>query len=119
MHSVPADPGWTASPICSSLICGRHNAAGIAKRAAGSTSGSPIRERKHRRRWLTKSCRGVRVTRETQRRVDGGCRCLPIRPTGPVMIRIAILAVLISCIATMAGAADDLYYAQTVVTGQG
>jgi hypothetical protein len=26
MHSVPADPGWTASPICSGLICGRHTA---------------------------------------------------------------------------------------------
>src|ERR1700680_2163427 len=24
-HSVPSDPGWTASPICSGLICGRHN----------------------------------------------------------------------------------------------
>src|SRR6476660_8296404 len=24
-HSVPSDPGWTASPICSRLICGRHN----------------------------------------------------------------------------------------------
>jgi uncharacterized protein len=35
------------------------------------------------------------------------------------MIRIAILAVLISCIATIAVAADDLYSAQTVVTGQG
>jgi uncharacterized protein len=35
------------------------------------------------------------------------------------MIRISILAVLMSCIATMAGAADDLYSAQTVVTGQG
>src|SRR3981081_1462683 len=23
-HSVPSDPGWTASPICSGLICGRH-----------------------------------------------------------------------------------------------
>jgi biotin operon repressor len=21
---VPSDPGWTASPICSGLICGRH-----------------------------------------------------------------------------------------------
>jgi hypothetical protein len=35
------------------------------------------------------------------------------------MIRISILAVLISCVATMAAAADDLYRAQTVVTGQG
>jgi hypothetical protein len=35
------------------------------------------------------------------------------------MIRISILAVLISCIATMAAAADDLYSAHTVVTGQG
>src|ERR1700719_3909299 len=25
MHSVPCDPGWTASPICSGLICGRHS----------------------------------------------------------------------------------------------
>jgi hypothetical protein len=24
---VPSDPGWTASPICSRLICGRHRAA--------------------------------------------------------------------------------------------
>jgi hypothetical protein len=24
VHSVPSDPGWTASPICSGLICGRH-----------------------------------------------------------------------------------------------
>ena len=24
-RSVPSDPGWTASPICSGLICGRHN----------------------------------------------------------------------------------------------
>src|ERR1700676_3617114 len=24
-HSVPSDPGWTASPICSGLICGRHS----------------------------------------------------------------------------------------------
>ena len=24
MHSVPPDPGWTALPICSDLICGRH-----------------------------------------------------------------------------------------------
>jgi uncharacterized protein len=43
----------------------------------------------------------------------------PIRPASSVMIRISILAVLISCIATMAAAADDLYSAQTVVTGQG
>src|ERR1700674_2911901 len=28
-HSVPSDPGWSASPICSGLICGRHNPAGI------------------------------------------------------------------------------------------
>ena len=35
------------------------------------------------------------------------------------MIRRSILAVLISCIATMAAASDDLYSAQTVVTGQG
>ena len=35
------------------------------------------------------------------------------------MIRLSILAVLISCIATTAAAADDLYSAQTVVTGQG
>ena len=42
---------------------GGRYAAGVAKRAAGSTSGSPIRERKHRRRWLTKGFRGVRVTR--------------------------------------------------------
>ena len=35
------------------------------------------------------------------------------------MIRISILAVLICCAATMASAADDLYRAQTVVTGQG
>jgi uncharacterized protein len=35
------------------------------------------------------------------------------------MIRISILAVLISCIATMPAAADGLYSAQTVVTGQG
>jgi hypothetical protein len=25
---VPSDPGWTASPICSGLICGRHNLTG-------------------------------------------------------------------------------------------
>jgi uncharacterized protein len=36
-----------------------------------------------------------------------------------VMIRISMLAVLICCTATMAAAADDLYRAQTVVTGQG
>ena len=24
-HSVLSDPGWTASPICSGLICGRHS----------------------------------------------------------------------------------------------
>jgi hypothetical protein len=24
-HSVPSDPEWTASPICSRLICGRHS----------------------------------------------------------------------------------------------
>jgi hypothetical protein len=35
------------------------------------------------------------------------------------MIRLSILAVFISCIATAAAAADDLYSAQTVVTGQG
>ena len=35
------------------------------------------------------------------------------------MIRISILAALICCTATMAAAADDLYRAQTVVTGQG
>ena len=35
------------------------------------------------------------------------------------MIRISVLAVLICCTATMAAAADDLYRAQTVVTGQG
>jgi hypothetical protein len=23
-HALPSDPGWTASPICSGLICGRH-----------------------------------------------------------------------------------------------
>src|ERR1700676_1935681 len=26
MHSVPSDPGWTASPICSDLIFDRHMA---------------------------------------------------------------------------------------------
>jgi len=36
-----------------------------------------------------------------------------------VMIRISILAALICCTATSAAAADDLYRAQTVVTGQG
>lgn len=36
-----------------------------------------------------------------------------------VMIRISILAALICCTATLAAAADDLYRAQTVVTGQG
>jgi hypothetical protein len=36
-----------------------------------------------------------------------------------VMIRISILAALMFCTATMATAADDLYRAQTVVTGQG
>jgi hypothetical protein len=36
-----------------------------------------------------------------------------------VMIRISILAALICCIASLAAAADDLYRAQTVVTGQG
>jgi hypothetical protein len=36
-----------------------------------------------------------------------------------VMIRISILAALMFCTATMAAAADDLYRAQTVVTGQG
>ena len=36
-----------------------------------------------------------------------------------VMIRISILAVLICCAAARASAADDLYRAQTVVTGQG
>src|SRR5260370_30131561 len=36
-----------------------------------------------------------------------------------VMIRISILAALMCCIATMAAAADDLYRAQAVVTGQG
>jgi uncharacterized protein len=35
------------------------------------------------------------------------------------MIRISILAALMFCTATMAAAADDLYRAQTVVTGQG
>jgi hypothetical protein len=35
------------------------------------------------------------------------------------MIRMSMLAALISCIATMAAAADALYSAQTVVTGQG
>src|SRR6516225_4747532 len=35
------------------------------------------------------------------------------------MIRLSILAVLISCIATTAATAGDLYSAQTVVTGQG
>jgi uncharacterized protein len=35
------------------------------------------------------------------------------------MIRISILAALMCCIATMAAAADDLYRAQAVVTGQG
>jgi hypothetical protein len=44
---------------------------------------------------------------------------LPIRLTTAAMIRISILAVLISCIATTAATADDLYLAQTVVTGQG
>jgi len=36
-----------------------------------------------------------------------------------VMIRISILAALMFCTATVAEAADDLYSAQTVVTGQG
>jgi uncharacterized protein len=36
-----------------------------------------------------------------------------------VMIRMSILAALICCTATLAAAADDLYRAQTVVTGQG
>jgi hypothetical protein len=36
-----------------------------------------------------------------------------------VMIRISILAALICCTATLAAAADDLYRAQTVVTGRG
>jgi hypothetical protein len=36
-----------------------------------------------------------------------------------VMIRMSILAVLICCTASMAAAADDLYRAQAVVTGQG
>ena len=36
-----------------------------------------------------------------------------------VMIRISILAALMYCAATMAAAADDLYRAQAVVTGQG
>jgi hypothetical protein len=36
-----------------------------------------------------------------------------------VMIRISILAALMFCAATMAAAADDLYRAQTAVTGQG
>lgn len=36
-----------------------------------------------------------------------------------VMIRILILAALMFCTATIAAAADDLYRAQTVVTGQG
>jgi hypothetical protein len=36
-----------------------------------------------------------------------------------VMIRISILAALMFCSATVAAAADDLYRAQTVVTGQG
>ena len=35
------------------------------------------------------------------------------------MIRMSILAVLICCTASMATAADDLYRAQAVVTGQG
>jgi hypothetical protein len=35
------------------------------------------------------------------------------------MLRISILAALMFCTATMAAAADDLYRAQTVVTGQG
>jgi hypothetical protein len=35
------------------------------------------------------------------------------------MIRISVLAALMICAATMAAAADDLYRAQTVVTGQG
>jgi hypothetical protein len=33
MHSVPSDPGWTASPICSGLICGRHNRGTVIERA--------------------------------------------------------------------------------------
>src|SRR5712692_6433658 len=36
-----------------------------------------------------------------------------------VMIRISILAALTCCTATMAAAADDLYRAQAIVTGQG
>jgi len=36
-----------------------------------------------------------------------------------LMIRISILATLMFCTVTMAAAADDLYWAQTVVTGQG
>src|SRR5258706_6634698 len=36
-----------------------------------------------------------------------------------VMIRIAFLAALMCCTATMAAAADDLYRAQAVVTGEG
>jgi uncharacterized protein len=35
------------------------------------------------------------------------------------MIRVSVLALLICCIATTTAAADDLYSAQTVVTGQG
>jgi hypothetical protein len=42
-----------------------------------------------------------------------------LRATLGVMIRISILAALMVCTATMAAAADDLYRAQTVVTGQG
>ena len=37
---MPFDPGWTASPICSGLICGRHNYSGeeiVACEQAGVT----------------------------------------------------------------------------------
>src|SRR5258706_8213243 len=41
------------------------------------------------------------------------------RGAASVMIRISIWAALMCCTATMAAAADDLYRAQAVVTGQG
>src|SRR5260370_42461740 len=49
-----------------------------------------------------------------------GSRRYPMCPgAAAVMIRISILAALMCCTATMAAAADDLYRAQAVVTGQG
>jgi len=42
MHSVPPDPGWTASPICSGLICGRHRVYFVLPLIIGTALGTKV-----------------------------------------------------------------------------